>query len=141
MVGILNSKAVSLLDSLVDDVDASSAVSFGLLRIYSGSGPAPDANPTGTLLATLTFQQPAFDGATDDAPGATVDRAGSISSDTSAVAGTAGYARAVDRAATPLTVMQYTVGESSEEIVFNSATFTTGATVSVSALTVTLPET
>ncbi|MGA0060723.1 MAG: hypothetical protein ACO3RU_14160, partial [Planctomycetota bacterium] len=88
-----------------------------------------------TLLATLTFSATAFGGASNG-----VATAAAITSDTSADAtSTASWARIANGSGT--TIMDVTVGTSGDDINFNTVSFVTGATVSISALTVTVPTT
>ena len=69
-----------------------------------------------------------------------VATASAISSDTSADAtGTATWARIADSTGT--TVMDVTVGTSGDDINFNTVSFVTGATVSITSLTYTQPKT
>lgn len=61
----------------------------GTLKIYTGAPPAnPNVGPTGTLLVTLTFQNPAFNAAVNGSASANP-----IISGTAVATGTAGYAR------------------------------------------------
>lgn len=142
MASVTNTSVLTMCDAAVDAVDANASAATGLLRFYSGTVPTnvDTALSGNTLLATCAFAQPAFGDAADATPGGTAT-ANAIADDTSADdTGTVTFARAVDRAATPNEVLQFTAGAGAEEIVFNSASITSGATVSVSALTVTMPE-
>jgi hypothetical protein len=90
------------------------------------------------LLATLTFSDPAFGAATDGNPGGLLT-ASAITSDASADAtGTATFYRITD--SDDEVKAQGTVGTSGANINFNTDSFVTGATVSVTALTYTMPE-
>ena len=135
---IANSNAITLCDAFVDDIDAGAGA--GLLNIYAGSVPADaDAALGGaTLLATLTFSDPAFGGAVDAAPGATAT-ANAITSDPSADAtGTATFFRVTD--SVPGTVMQGAVATAGAELNLNTTSIVTGAVVSITSMTVTMPE-
>ena len=107
----------------------------GTLKFYTGSQPAnPQTAPSGTLLATLTFSDPAF-----GAPSTGTATANAITSDTAADAsGTAGWARIAD--STGATVKDVTVGTSGTDITFASVTWNAGDTIAMSSLTYAQPE-
>lgn len=133
---ISNARAIAMCDSLVDAIDTGGA---GTIEIRTGSAPTnvEDA-ATGTLLATLTFSATAFGAASDANPGATATAA-SITSDTSADAtNTAAYFRIKNGSGTA--VAQGTCGTSSSDMIFNSVAITTGSTVAITSMTVTVPE-
>lgn len=112
----------------------------GLLKIYAGTVPtdADTALGAATLLATLTFSSDAFGDAADASPGAT-STAASITSDSSADnTGTAAFYRITNAAGTVIT--QGTVGTSGANINFNTVSFVSGATISVTSFTMTMPE-
>ncbi len=134
---IANDSALAACNAVVDLVDAGSGA--GTIRILTGSAPADaDASQTGTLLATLTFSDPAFGAAADDTPGA-IATANSITADSSADAtGTATYFRALDSDAN--VIFQGTVGTSGEDLNLNSVAITAGAEVSITSLTYSHPE-
>jgi len=118
---------------------ATALLNSGFLNIYSGSQPALDAALTGTRLAHLTFGATAFGGAT--AAGGTVTAtANAISSDTSAVAGTAGYFALLKSDGTTV-VATGSVGTSGADLNLNSLTISGGATVSCSSFTITEAQT
>jgi hypothetical protein len=103
----------------------------GSMRVYSGTMPAKaDSALSGnTLLATLTLSATAF-GATANA----------ITSDTNAAnTGTATFFRLVNNAG--VAVIQGTVGTSGTDAIINSASITSGDTVSCSSLTISSSET
>ena len=132
---ITNAVASAACDAIVDAIDG--GPSAGTIKVYTGTIPTDADTAIGaqTLLATLTFSDPAFGAASNG-----VATASSITSDTSADAtGTAAWARIATSAGT--TVMDVTVGTSGEDINFNTVSFVTGATVSITALTVTVPKT
>jgi len=123
----------AMADALVDLIDGGTGA--GTIQIRSGSRPssANDA-ATGTLLATLTFTDPAFGAA---ATGTAT--ASSITSDTSADnTGTATWARILD--SDDNTIMDCSVGTSGAEINLDSVSITAGGTVAVSSFTVTMPD-
>lgn len=120
-------------DAVVDLVDAGTPP--GLLKIYAGTVPATVNASLGsaTLLGTLTMSNPAFGSASSG-----VATAGTITADSSADAtGTATFARICNAAGTA--VFQLTVGTSGAEVNLNSTAITSGGSISVSSLTLTLP--
>lgn len=123
------------LDAIVDRIDITSA---GTLKVYTASQAANADTAIGaqTLLATLAFGATAFGSASNADP--TVATANSITSDSSADAtGTAAWARIANGAGT--TIFDCSVGTATVDIVFNTASFVSGATIAISSLTVTLP--
>lgn len=132
---ITNAVASAACDAIVDAIDGGAGA--GTIKIYSGTIPTDADTALGAqvLLATLTFSDPAFGAASNG-----VATASAITSDTSADAtNTATWARIATSAGT--TVMDVTVGTSGEDINFNTVSFVTGATVAITALTVTVPKT
>lgn len=132
---LTNASASAAADAVVDRIDAGAGA--GTIKIYTGTIPTDADTAVGaqTLLATLTFSDPAFGAASNG-----VATASAITSDTSADAtGTAAWARIADSTGT--TVMDVTVGTSGEDINFNTVSFVTGATVAITALTYTQPKT
>jgi hypothetical protein len=126
-----------MLDSLVDAIDTGGA---GTLKFYTTAQAATANTALGaqTLLATLTFSATAFGAATVADP--SVATAAAISSDTSADAtGTVVWSRWANGSAT--TILDCTAGISTGtfDIEFNTDAFVAGATISVTALTVTQP--
>lgn len=107
----------------------------GYIRIYSGSQPAtPETAASGTLLAELRFNATAF-GSADSG----VITANSITSDSSADAtGTAGYYRALKSDGTTA-LWDGSVGTSGSDLNLNSTAIQSGAAVSITSLTYTLP--
>lgn len=135
---ISNAAAIAALNAVVDLVDAGAGA--GTLRIYSGTPPADaDAALAGnTLLAQLTMSDPAFGAASDGTGEATVS-ASAISDDTSADnTGTASFFRLLDSDTN--VVFQGTCGTADADLILDSVAISAGVTVSVSALTITLPE-
>jgi len=137
---IANAQAIEVCDAVVDSVDA--GASNGVLRIYSGTPPAnADAALSGnTQLAELAMSEPAFGNAVDVTPGARAT-ANAISDDTSADnAGTATFFRILDSDLTVRLQGSVTGTGGGGELEINSTAISAGATVSVSSLTVTMPE-
>ena len=123
------------LNAIVDLLDAGGA---GTIKFYGTAKPATANTATSgqTLGATCTFEATAFGAATTADP--SVATADTITDDSAADADvTVIWARMAGGGGT--TVLDCTVGTASTDIVFNTNVFVTGATVSVSALTVTMP--
>ena len=131
---LTNAAASAAADAVVDRLDTGGA---GTSKIYDGTIPTDADTAVGaqTLLATLTFSATAFGAASNG-----VATANSITSDTSADAtSTATWARLANGSGT--TQMDVTVGTSSADLIFNTVSFVTGATVSITSLTYTQPKT
>ncbi len=124
---IANTQATALITALS---------TAGEIRIYAGTPPATadTALSSNDLLATFNLPNPA---GTASGGIFTYDCDPDLT-DTSTVAGTATFARATDSGGST-TIAQYTVGTSGEDINFDSVTFTTGGTATLTALTHTVP--
>lgn len=133
-VRLPNASQQASMDAVVDLIDAGAGA--GTIQIRSGTQPAdPNDSATGTLLATLTFSDPAF-GATSTSGVAT---ASSITDDSSADAtDTATWARVLDSDSNP--IFDCDVGTSGATINLNSVAITTGGTVSITSFTMTHPD-
>jgi hypothetical protein len=132
---LTKARGQAMLDNLVDAIDTGGA---GTIKIYTTAQAATADTALGAqvLLATLTFSATAFGAATNADP--TVATAAAITSDSSADAtNTAVWARIANGSAT--TIFDCSVGTATTDIVFNSVAFVTGATIAISAMTVTLP--
>lgn len=132
---ITKARGQAMLDNLVDALDTGGA---GSIKIYTASQAATADTAIGaqTLLATLTFSATAFGAASNADP--TVATAATITSDTSADAtNTAAWARWANGSGT--TILDCSVGTGTHDIVFNTVSFVTGATIAISSLTVTQP--
>jgi len=119
-------------NGIVDLLDAGAAA--GTLAIRTGAQPTNvgDAD-TGTLLATLTWSDPAFGAAATG-----VATASAITSDTNVDAsGTAGHFRAKDSDAA--ICFDGTCGQGSGDLSWDNTTFVAGGTAAVSSFTVTQP--
>lgn len=113
----------TMCDAFVDAIDGGAGA--GLLEIHTTG--------FGTLLATLTFSDPAYGAASSG-----VAQENSITDDSSADAtGTAAVCRVTT--STPATLFEGTVGTSGSDINFNSVAFVSGDTISVTDLPVTFP--
>lgn len=109
---------------------------FGYIRIYTGAIPAtPETAVSGTLLAELQFNATAF-----GAAAAGVITANAITQDSSADnTGVAGTYRALKSDGTTA-LWDGTVSTSGADLNLNSTSINAGVAVSVSSLTVTLPQ-
>lgn len=116
-------------NNMLDEITAAIG-SSGLLRIYDGSRPATGGTAT-TLLAELALSATAAGAASGG-----VLTFSAISDDTSANAtGTATWFRITTSGGTA--VIDGSVGTSGADLNFNSVSFVSGGTVSVSSLTIT----
>lgn len=137
-----NAAAIDMLDVLVDDLD--NGTGAATINIYDGTQPTTvdDGTPTGsTLLAQLTCSDPAFGNAADQNPNAQAT-ASSITDDSSANAsGTAAWFRAKTSGGTAIIDGDVsTTAAGTGDLQLNSTSISAGATVSITAWTVTLPE-
>ncbi len=113
----------TMCDALVDAIDAGAGA--GTLAIYTSA--------FATLLATLTFSDPAFGAASSGTA-----TASAITNDSSADAsGTAAVLRIAS--STPTTVVEGTVGAGSGDLSLNTVSITAGDIVSCTAATITQP--
>jgi hypothetical protein len=136
-LSISQAVAKAMCDTLVDAIDAGSPP--GTIAIRSGTRPATtDTAVTGTLLATLTFSNPAFGAATTASP--SVATASAITSDSSADnTGTATWFRIFTGSGTA--IADGNVGTSGEDLNLNTVSIVAGAVVSISAGTISMPVT
>lgn len=107
------------------------------LNIYSGTVPtnADTALAGNTLLAQLTMGNPAF-----GAAASAVLTANAITADSSADnTGTASFFRLMGSDSNNQVLLQGTCGTSSADMIFNSVAISSGANVSVSSFTITMP--
>lgn len=133
---ISNVAAIAACNAVVDLLDGAGST----LKIYTATQATDPDTAIGaqTLLGTLTFATPAFGAAADAAPGGRAT-AGTISSDTSADAtGTAAWFRCATSGGTAH--IDGSVGTSSADLVLNTVSIVSGATIAVSSHTVTMPE-
>jgi len=128
-------------NAIVDNLDEGAGAA--IIRGHEGAQPTdPDTAPSGTVLFTLVCSDPAFTAATDGAPGG-LKTADTITDESSAVTGTLGYCRASSTAdgATPAdNHIDGEAGTSGADFNFNTLAIVTGATVSMTSWTVTMPE-
>jgi hypothetical protein len=110
----------------------------GYIEVYTGSQPAVDGSLSGTLLATLDFGATAFANATASGTGGSAV-ANAISSGTAGNTGTAGYFALVTSGSS--TVGTGSVGTSGADLNFNTLAIVSGAIVSCTSFTITMPQT
>jgi len=125
--------SVDLADAFLDGIGT--LADAGKLRVYEGTQPATPETGIGlsTQLAELTMNATAF-----GAAAAHVLTAGSITSDTNTVAGTAQWFRLWQSdGTTPL--LDGTVGTSGCDMNLNSTAITTGGTLAITSFTINLP--
>ena len=139
---ISNECALLGCDAIVDNLDEGAGAA--VIQGRSGAKPAdPDTAVSGTLLFTLTCSNPAFGNAADATPGG-IATASAITDDSSADAtDTLGYCRASSTTTPPTPIDDHIDGEagtSGADFNFNTVAIVSGATVSMTAWTVTLPE-
>lgn len=132
--------AILGLDALLDGLDE--GTSNATIQGRSGAQPAdPDAAVTGTLGFSLAMSDPAFAGASDQADGTVQAAASAISDDSSADATiTLGYNRvsATNDGITPIDDhIDGEAGTSGADFNFNTLSIVSGATISMSAYTIT----
>ena len=129
---LTNAAASSACDAIVDMIDTSGP---GTIIFYDGTIPTDADTAIGAqvALSTCTFSATAFGAASNGTA-----TAASITGSTAGVAGTAEFARIANGA---VTVMDVTVATSDADITFNSNVFSVGASVDVTALTITVPKT
>lgn len=134
VVKLANAINITVADAIADAVDVGGA---GTLEIRTGALPAdPNAAPSGTLLATLTFSVTAFGAAAQDGNNATAT-ANAITADASADAtGTAAHFRVLSGGGTVIWTGDVTATAGGGALELDSVSITTGQQVSVSAFTV-----
>lgn len=122
-------------DAIVDRVDGGSGA--GTIEIRTGAQPA-SANDaaSGTLLATLTCEDPAFGAAA--AGVATLDCTPALSA-TAVADGTAGWCRFKDSSAATVLDGAVTATGGGGQITLATTTITTGLTVQLTSGTFTVP--
>lgn len=135
---ITNAVAKALADAFAAAADAGTAA---IIRIYDGSQPTDPDTAVGAqvLLAQLTMSSTAFGAASDANPGGLITAA-TITADSSADAtGTAAWFRILTQSG-GTTICDGSVGTSGCDLNLNTTAITSGSTVSITALTVTMPE-
>lgn len=119
------------LDAALDLADA--GVGAATIKIYTGAQPADaDDAESGTLLATLTCNDPAFAAASGGTKALDVSPA--VSAAASAT-GTAGYFRLEDSAG--VNILDGACGTGSGELDLDNTSITSGQTVTINSLVIT----
>jgi len=132
-LAISTSARSAACDAIVDLIDG--GASAGYIQIRTGSAPATPATAnSGTLLATLTFSDPAFGAASTG-----VATASAITSDSSADAsGDAGHFRLFD--SNNVCIAQGTCDETgSPDMLFDEKSIVAGGVVAITSMTITVP--
>lgn len=138
---ISNTTALAMADAADDAYNAGSTDANADLSFYDGTPPADADTALGsnTLLAKIELQNPAFGAAADVSPGARITLAGVPLSDSSIDAsGTVSFARIHNR--NNASRWQGTVGTSGTDVIINSTALSSGAVLTVTAMTQTMPE-
>jgi hypothetical protein len=117
---------------------AAALLNSGTIKIYTGSQPSVDGSLTGTLLVTMTFGATAFGSSSASGSGATAT-ANSITSGTAGNTGTAGYFALVKSDGTTV-VGTGSVGTSGADLNLDTLSISSGAVVSCSSFTITMPQ-
>ena len=130
LANVAASTANNAITALIDATGAGSAV------FYTGTIPTNANTALGAqvALSTVTFSADSFGTSADG-----ISTAAAITGSTAGAAGTATWARWYGGDGG--TVLDCTVGTSGEDINFNSNIFSVGASVDVTALTITVPKT
>lgn len=134
--------AIDACDAIVDRLDLGSTAPT--IRGRTGTQPAdPDATETGTLLFTQTMDATAAFGNAADTTGEATATANAITDDTSADAtGTLGYCRMGATGTGADDIMDGSAGTTSSfNFNYNTVSIVAGATVSLTSLTVAVPQT
>lgn len=123
----------ALCDAWVDRFDAGSGA--GKIRIYSGTQPASaNDSPSGTLLAEITLNDPAFGAASSGAATIDSDPALTATVDTS---GTAGWWRGLDSDNTTVCDGSVTATGGGGDITLSTVSLTATGTVTITGGTLT----
>lgn len=108
----------------------------GTIEIYTSTQPAdPNDSPTGSLLATITLPSPAF-----GSPSSGVITKSGTWSTTATGTGTAGWARFISSDTNKTFDVVVTEDPTDNDLLINEADITTGNTVTVISLTITIPQ-
>ena len=120
--------------SLVNDA-VNAGATAGQLRMYTGGQPSsPDSAASGTLLATFTLADPAFEAPT---AGTMVLDADPDIVATAVASGTAGWMRFVSSTGTA--VMDGSVGTSGADFIVNTTSIVSGQNVTLVAAQINFP--
>jgi len=128
--------AIAMADAIVDLIDAGAGA--GYIEIVSGTQPAdPDAALTGTVLATITLNDPAFAGAVDAGGSATAtcDIAPAVEDTSADATGTATHFRAYD--SNNNAIIDGSCGTSDADMIMDTVSVTAGQTITVTSWVIT----
>ncbi len=140
---IRNATVITQANALATDVD--SGVGAAICNIYSGSVPTDADTALGAqvLLAAITLNDPAFATAVDASPGARLDLDVTPQPSTSSAAatGTASFARIVESGGTTIVQLDtVTATGGGGELEINNVAIQSGTTVTITAGSLTTPE-
>ncbi len=128
---IPNAAALARCNAQVDRLDAGAGP--GYIELRSGPQPAFGDDPaSGVRLVTIPLQSPAFNSATDQAPGARATLNGTPSANAEA-GGTAGWFRAYDSDANPVQDGAITIAGGGGEMEIDNLAITSGALVTITS--------
>lgn len=125
------------VDAVVDRIDAGAGA--GTIAIYTTPRPAATDAATGTLLATFTCADPAFDaGGTAGAGIATLDATPALSA-VGVAAGDAAWFRVRDSNNTTVFDGKVTATGAGGDLTLDTVTVSVGLTVTITSGTITMP--
>lgn len=124
----------ALADTVVAFLDADAGAAS--IQLRTGASPGANAVATGTLLATLAFNDPSFAAAVLGV--ATMDNTPVLSA-VGAAAGTAGYFRITDNSGDVAFDGTITATGGGGDLELNTTTISVGVTVEITAGTITQP--
>lgn len=136
---ITTAAAADMLDALTALMDG------GTVQIRSGTKPAdPSTAPgDGTLLASITLNNPAFGAAAADSPAtravAAADDSPALSDATADATGTASWFRVLNSASPQVAVMDGTVGTSDADMIVNTTSLVSGSPFSITSWEIRMP--
>ena len=132
-LSIATAYRTAMCDALVDGLDAGAAA--GTIQIRSGTRPAnPNTTATGTLLATVTCEDPAFGAASSGV--ATLTNPAAV---TAVATGTASWFRALDSDANPIFDGDVTATGGGGDMELATTSITSGLSIDITGGTVTIP--
>lgn len=138
---IANVAAKDLADAFDDAINL--GANPAAIRILTGAQPAdPDTVESGSLLASLPMSAVAFGVAIDGDPGGELTAAAITDDSNADGTGTAGYFRMRnDDTGSPDDIADGECGTATADLILNTLEITSGSTVSITDMTVTMPET
>lgn len=129
MATLANAARSAACDAIVDLLDAGNEAARFLLT--------DTADGAGSVIATITLNDPAFGAASNGVASLDVDPVPSATA--SATDTAAGWALQSMNSGTPTTVLSGTIGTGSEDLDIDNTSVTSGQTVNITSLTVTVP--